>query len=152
MCELIKRTICESLVKIQYFRHEWSIIMCEYTKKKTKKIQMAFHNLQSHMASRFIKMCVLIRPPFYEGLVKICDSKSKCRSFLWIFFSDIGQCFHLAIKTVLETTMTDDRQNFRITDRQTFLRFVWNVFIYGPFWSRTFFRQSPKNCLPLGLL
>ena len=33
-------------------------------------------------------------------------------------------------------------------DRQTFLRIVGNMFIYGPFWSRTFFFGNRKeNCL-----
>ena len=37
------------------------------------------------------------------------------------------------------------RQNSEITDRQTFLIFVRNVLIYGPFGSRTFFFQKLKK-------
>ena len=40
MCILIGHTICESLVKMQQFRHEWSsIIMYENTQKKRNKIK-----------------------------------------------------------------------------------------------------------------
>ena len=44
-----------------------------------------------------------------------------------MYFSDIGQC-----------------QNSEITDRQLFLRIVWNVLTYGPFESRTFFPAVAK--------
>ena len=37
MCKSIRHTICESLVKIQYFRHEYSSIMDENTQKTTGK-------------------------------------------------------------------------------------------------------------------
>ena len=42
---------------------------------------MVFHNLQSHLAYRYIKMCILIRYTFCECLVKICVTKHKCRFF-----------------------------------------------------------------------
>ena len=39
----------------------------------------------------------------------------------------------------------DDGQNFEITDRQTFIIFVWLVFIYGPFGSMTLFLEVAKK-------
>ena len=72
---LIKYTISES------FRHEWSIIMYENT-KKTQYNQRACHNLRTHLACRYIEMCMLTRHIFCEILVKICATKHKCRSLL----------------------------------------------------------------------
>ena len=79
-------------------------------------------------------------------------------------FSNIGQCFRLAELKILEnqksshvriildkastktsidccryaadTLQIDDRQNTIITDRETFLIFVWLMLIYGPFGSK----------------
>ena len=39
---LTRYTIYESLVKIQHFRHEWSLIMCENSKKRLNKIKDNF--------------------------------------------------------------------------------------------------------------
>ena len=36
------------------------------------------HNLQSHLAYRYIKLCILIRYTFCESLVNICVTKHKC--------------------------------------------------------------------------
>ena len=36
MCILIRHTICENLVKIQYFRHGYSSILCKIRKKLNK--------------------------------------------------------------------------------------------------------------------
>ena len=47
---------------------------------------MAFHNLQSHLACRYIKMCILTRHTICVSLVKLCNTKHKCRSFLWCIF------------------------------------------------------------------
>ena len=74
----IRHTICEILVKIQHFRHELSSIMLENSLKKTQYNQKAFHNLQSHLAYQYIKMCLLIRHTFNEIYVP----KLECRSFL----------------------------------------------------------------------
>ena len=48
------------------------------------------------------KMCILIRHTFCESLVMICTTKQKCCSFLWYYFSDIGQCCRLAQKNGFE--------------------------------------------------
>ena len=85
MCTLIRYTICDSVVKIQYFRHECSSIKYENT-KKTQQNQGANHNWQSHLAYRYIRLCESIRYRFYESIVKLCLIKHKCRSFLWYFF------------------------------------------------------------------
>ena len=93
MFTLIRYTICESLMKIQQFRHEWSSKMYENTQKMQWN-QRDFHNLQSHLAFLCIKICVLSRYTFCVILEKICAAKRKCHSHLW--FSDIGLCFRPA--------------------------------------------------------
>ena len=50
------------------------------------------------------------------------------------------------MQTRYRSQKTDNRQNSKITDRQTFPRIICNVFIYGPFGSRTFFRKLQKYC------
>ena len=70
-------------------------------RKKTIN-QRVFHNLQSHLACQYIKMCALIRYSFYKSLFKICATKHNCRSFLWCFFRH-GSVFPSYTKqTVLE--------------------------------------------------
>ena len=59
-------------------------------------------NLQSHLTCRYIKKCILIRHTICESFVKICSTKLKCRSLLWYYFSDIGQCCRPAQKNYLE--------------------------------------------------
>ena len=56
--------------------------------KYPKNKQRAFHNLQLHLACRYIKICILIRHIFCESLVKICATKHKCQTIL--FFGNIG--------------------------------------------------------------
>ena len=68
MCLLIRHIICESLVEIQQFRHRWSSIMYENT-RKAQLNQRPLHNMQLHLAYRYIKMCVLIRHTFCESLL-----------------------------------------------------------------------------------
>ena len=52
--------------------------------KKTQKTQGAFHNLQLHLATQYIKMYVLIRHRFCESLMKICATKTNGVQFLKI--------------------------------------------------------------------
>ena len=67
MCTIIRHTLCKSLVKIQYFRHEWTLIMYK-SSLKTQQSQGTFYNWQLHLAHQY-KMCVLIRHTFCESFV-----------------------------------------------------------------------------------
>ena len=49
--------------------------------------------MQSYLACRYIKMCVLTRYIFCETLVKICSQTQ-----MPVYFSDIGQCCRLVSK------------------------------------------------------
>ena len=51
--------------------------------QKMQQNQKALHNLQSHLAYQYIKMCVLTRYPFCESLVK----------FLWCIFQTYRAVF-----------------------------------------------------------
>ena len=53
--------------------------------KKNAIKSRAFHNLQSHLACQYIKMCILFGYTFFESFVKIYFSKRKCH-FCVIFF------------------------------------------------------------------
>ena len=84
MCTLIRHTICESLEKKQYLRHQlcWKIL------KKTQQNQGLFHKFQSRLdlAYQYIKMWILIRDSFCKSLMKKFVTKRKCHLFLWYFF------------------------------------------------------------------
>ena len=51
--------------------------------KKTQLNQNAFHNLQSHLAYRYIKLCTLIRHTICESLVEIQQFRHKCSSIMY---------------------------------------------------------------------
>ena len=133
--------------------------------------------MQSNLICQYIRKCVLIRHIFCESFVKLCPTKHKCRSFLWHFFrhkamfstcpniESRNQKFGLLLIDILghyiswyrlqmryRPQTTDNRQNSKITERQTFLRILWNTFIYHQFGSGTFFSGSRKNSVNIGFL
>ena len=121
MCTLIKHTICESLVKMQYFRHEWSSKMYENTQKIHIKIKGCSITC-SHIW-------------YYDTLKSVYRLNTHFLKVSWsymlpntnaVHFCDIGQCFHPAAKNSVGNQKSFiNFQNYR----QTFLRFVWNVII-----------------------
>ena len=107
ICTSIRRTICESLEKIQHFRNECSSILYEIP-KKTQKNQRTFHNLQLILAYQYTKMCVLIIHKICESLLTICATRLKCRSFLWCIFQSYGSVASSYQKTASKTWKTHE--------------------------------------------
>ena len=138
---------------------------------------MVFHNLQSHLAYQYIKICVLTRHTFCESLVKLGSTKRKCRSFLRCFFfrhravlpncpeeqyrrgtikiiyltfSKYFRPLHKLVQAGARTQTTDDydRQNSRITDRQTILLDLSETCLYMVhFGPGSYFRKLQKKFL-----
>ena len=67
--------------------------MYDNTQKKMRQNQGAFHNLQSHLAYRYIRMRVAIGHIFYECLVKIKSYQTQKPFIFCDIFSVIGQRF-----------------------------------------------------------
>ena len=98
---------------------------------------MAFHNLQSHLAYQYIRMCVFIRHILCESLVKLCLTKYKYCSFLQ-FFSDIWQSFRIVQTQSLETKKSG---HVRINlDKIRWMDLMWSRSIT----SRTYLRPLYK--------
>ena len=150
MCTLIRHTNRESLMKIHWFRHEWSSINYENTQKNT------FHNLQLHQHINTSKSVYLLDTYsvkvwwsyvlpntnavyfcdiFFRHRAKFstCPNKESRKSKIQQLWNNLRQYTVLLVYISglyinwcrLQTT--DDNDNNKInknTNRQTFLRIV----------------------------
>ena len=94
---LFRYTICEILVKIQYFRHENSSTMYANTQKRN---QRAFHNLQSHLSCQYIKKRKFCEDMCYQTQIPL---------IFVMYFSGIGQSCRSAQKNGLENQKSSFR-------------------------------------------
>ena len=79
MCVLIRYTICESLIKIQYFRHEYSSILCKIRKKRNK---IKRHSITCSHIWHF-DISVQIKHTICKSLVKIQHFRRELSSKMY---------------------------------------------------------------------
>ena len=94
-----------------------------------------FFRYRAVFPSRNKKIVLEIKNPAPLGSTRI-----KYLTFIKYF-----RHLHILVKAGARTQTDEERHNSKITNRQTFHRFVCNMFIYGQFWSKTFFWKSQKK-------
>ena len=108
ICTLIRHTICESLVKMQYFRQEWSSILYENTQKfnKIKENSITYVYIWHANTTKYVYWSDTHSVNVWWRFV---SPNTNVNSFCDIIFRD------------------NNRHNPKITDRQTFL-YIWSIY------------------------